>query len=130
DSRNLSMEGSKTVGKDWQTLRSQLIEHRLRLWKRITETIDPNWNPKDRPVSKVILEDGEAGMSPDSIIDPPLRAEYRRAVNTNEEKRVRYNEQLNARALQKRYTPRLKEAIADAYKMPPATNEDLNTLKK
>jgi hypothetical protein len=129
-SKNLDAKGEITVGKDWQALRVQIIKYRLHVWQSINKNIDLTWDPKDTPVLNVAPPVGESGMSPDAIADPKLRAEYKDAIEANRKKAERYSQQSDARKFQRIYLPRLQHAIADAYSMPPVTEEDIDKLKE
>lgn len=131
-SRNIGHEGKKVVGKDWESLRNQIVESRLKIWNRIGNSVDPNWDPKDGPSKNVMPPPGSpypSGGDPEGIADPVIRNEYKSAIKANEEKRIRYNHQSDLRELQKRYAVLLKKSITDAYGMPPVTEEDLATLR-
>src|SRR4030065_594211 len=77
------------TGQDWIQRRMKDVEVRLHAWKRLTDVVDPNWDPNDMPFINVPLPpgvEGISGMSPKSIKDPKLRAEYEASIEKNEQK--------------------------------------------
>ena len=128
--QSIDSKGQKTIGKQWQSLRNRLLEHRLHLWRRIADEIDPQWDPNDSPEMNIMPPGGgAAGMAPEAIADPKLRARYEMAIEANRKKGEAYNRQLDARSIRDRYLPQLKAPIGDAYTLEPVTEDDLDMLK-
>ncbi len=84
------------VGDTWTQQRKRDIEVRLHAWKRLTDTIDPNWNANDVPFINVTLPpgvEGLAGMAPEGIKDLTQRTQYEEAIKRNTQKAKNYHEQ-------------------------------------
>jgi len=113
--------------------RKKDVEVTLHAWKRLTEAIDPNWDPNDLPLVNVPLPSGvggQAGMAPQAIRDPKKRAEYEQAIKRNDEKSRKYDEQYTVRKWSKRFPPRAEEYIVQAFSKPPYNLEELGILLK
>jgi hypothetical protein len=107
---------------EWADQRKKDVEVRLHAWKRLLDTIDPNWDPNDLPLLNVPLPsdvEGMTGMSPTDINDPALRAKYETSIEKNRQKAERYGEQYGLRSWLKRFPPRAEEYIIAAYSRPP-----------
>jgi len=132
-SKNIDANGRRVVGEEWQALRNQILQYRLRLWQRIENVIDPNWDPNDLPAMN-ISPPGQhgysSGVAPESIKEPDIRRQYEAALEANRQKGERYRTQRSARKLRDRYSRSLKKAIADAFKMQPVSQQDLDKLKE
>jgi hypothetical protein len=115
-------------GEDFAQRRRKDIEVRLHAWRRLVDSIDPNWDPNDLPYLNVPLPDGVSGvsgMNPKNIKDQTQRAEYEAAIEKNRQKAERYNEQYMLRGWLKRYPKRAEEYIILAYSEPPFNMEEL-----
>lgn len=107
---------------DYAQHRPKDVEVRLHAWKRLLDAIDPAWDPTEKLYINVPLPSGaigHAGMLPKHITDPVLRAEYEAALETNQKKIERYNEQNRLHKWLKRYPKRAEEYIVRAYSEPP-----------
>lgn len=129
--RNIGAEGQKVTGSEWQLLRIQLLEYRLRLWRRLDRIIDPTWDPDDVAMLNLSVPGGayRSGVAPEAIREPEIRRQYEAALDANRQKAARYREQHSARQLRDRYLPRVKNAVADMYAMKPITAEDMELLE-
>ncbi len=130
-SKNLNASGQKVTGKEWQVLRSLICEYRFHLWRRIEQTLDPSWDPADVAYMNLPVPGGNyfSGVAPEVIKEPEIRSRYEAALEANRKKAERNNLQYSIRRLQSRYLPRLTEAIADAYRMQPVSDDDIDLLK-
>jgi hypothetical protein len=115
-------------GQDWAQRRKKDVEIRLHAWKRLIDSIDPNWDPNDLPVSNLVppLVTGlPSGVAPEAIKDAKLRAEYEAAIEKNRQKAERYSQQYRLRMWLKRFPARAEEYIITAYSKPPFNVEEL-----
>jgi len=115
-------------GQDWVQRRMKDVEVRLHAWKRLTDTVDPNWDPNDMPFINVPLPqgvEGISGMAPNNIKNLKLRAEYEAAIEKNKQKAKRYSEQYGLRKWLKRFPPKAERYIVRAYSKPPFNVEEL-----
>jgi len=116
------------MGQEWTQQRKEDIQIRLHAWKRLTDAIDPTWDPNDLPLLNVPLPsgaEGMTGMSPKDINDPALRAKYEADIEKNKQKAEKYSEQSKLRDWLKRFPKRAEEYIIQAYSKPPFNLEEL-----
>ena len=116
------------TGQEWVQRRKQDVWIRLHAWRRLTEAIDPTWDPNDLPYINVPLPrgtEGSSGMAPEDIKDPNLRAEYEAAIEKNRQKAEKYSEQYQLRKWLKRFPKRAEEYIIEAYSKPPFDEAEL-----
>jgi len=112
-------------------LRRMDAEAILHLWKRLTDTIDPNWDPNDHAYLNVPLPPGvigTSGMAPQMIEDPKQRAAYEEAIEKNRLKAETRHTQLMARRWLKSFSPPAKQYIVQMYSKPPYATEELTQL--
>ena len=115
-------------GQDWARKRREDVEVRFHAWKRLIEAIDPNWDPNDVPlvnISPPRAAGTRAGVAPETIKDPKLRAEYEAAIEKNRQKAERYSQQNRLHKWQRRFPQRAEEYIVQAYSKPPFNLEEL-----
>ena len=115
---------------DWTRLRRKDIEIRLHAWRRLLDSIDPDWDPDEELLGpNAIAPPAETGLpggvDPQAIEDPVLRAAYERAIEANRQKLERYNEQYRLHKWLKRYPKRAEEYIVQAYSVAPYDNDEL-----
>lgn len=106
---------------------------KLHAWKRLHESIDPSWDPEDRPSLNVPLPAGAnfpRGVAPEAIKDPKLRAEYEAAIEKNQVKARRYSEQHRLRNLRMSHEKRIERYLINAYSKPPLNVGELDELLK
>lgn len=130
--KNIDKSDDESVNKEWQELRNQFVRSRLELWKKINDTYDPNFDMTNPPSTKVAPPagvSGIAGMSPESIEDPQMRAQYEAAIKANEEKSKYYTAQYVAREMQRMYPRQLMRSVVYAYSMQPVASEDIDVLQ-
>ena len=107
---------------DFARLRNEDVEIRLHTWKRLTDAIDPNWDPNDLPRSNVCPPPGTGnpcGVAPEAIKDPNLRAEYEKAIERNRQKAEKYGEQYGLRQWLRSFPKRAEKYIILAYSREP-----------
>lgn len=120
-------------GQDWIERRRVDVKAHLHAWKRLNDGIDPNWDPKDRPMFHPPLPkgvNGPSGVAPEAIKDPTLRAEYERAIALNSAKAKRFNEQYSRRNLRKSYTRQIERLITNSYSKPPLDENEMEEFLK
>lgn len=120
-------------GQEWEQQRKMDMEVRFHAWKRLTDAIDPTWDPNDLPLINVPLSlgaGGEAGGNPKHIKDPKLRAEYEAAIEKNRQKAERYSKQHRLRKLEKRFKRTAERYIVRAYSKPPFNLTELKQYLK
>ena len=108
-------------GEDFSQRRKKDVEVRLHAWKRLTDAIDPNWDPNEVILSPnaVAVEMGLPGsVEPQAIEDPILRAEYIRAIEANMQKSEKYREQNSLHKWLKRFPRNAETYIIQAYSRP------------
>jgi hypothetical protein len=116
-------------GEDFAQRRKKDVEIRLHAWKRLFDTIDPNWDPNEelRSPNAVATSMGFPGtIAPEAIKDPKLRAEYEAAMQKNREDIERYTKQYRLRDWLKSYPKSRERDIVLMYSEPPFNLEELN----
>ncbi len=111
---NIDASGKRIVGRRWQALRNRMCEHRLRLWRGLETAAARTRNPRGLALAGA----GSAGVVREGAGE----------ADAGGPARERYYRQPDPRQLRDRYLPRLKDAIASAYKIGPVTAADLVML--
>lgn len=116
----------------------QMRERRdgVKLWlhalRRLETEKDEKFDPKDLPVLNVTPPEGArvrfSGMSPESIEDPKLRAEYEKAIEANAKKIVYYNKQYRLRQDEDFILKNAVKYISKFYSRQPVNSEELEGL--
>lgn len=110
-------------------LRKTQARQWLRAWQRIDQTIDKQWNPADTGVANVSPPDGSpAGVAPEAIADPRLRAQYVAEIQVNRQKIAKATLQRRARDLEKHWLPSAKRFLITAYSETPERIDELQAL--
>lgn len=108
--------------KDWLSQRSLISKQYFYAWKRLENAIDNNFDPNEILPSwpQPSKYDGIwlAGMSPESIKDPVVRAEYQKALDKFNETMRQYNNQIQLRKLKNEYLPKIQKKILQLYSGP------------
>jgi hypothetical protein len=143
ESRNLDLlreAGEKLEGVDLLEIKApdQRQEARLQtlvtwmvILARVDAAKDPNFDPDDMPVTKVMPppKSGEPGympgVDPNQIRDPEQRAEYLRAIQENRNKMDRGRLQLSVQALDIEVTEGASRFIKRFYTMAPVDRQEL-----
>jgi hypothetical protein len=128
-------EYSKGVlkGGEWAMRRTQKAEMWLGAWHRLESQIDTDWDPGDKPLLNVAtpLAAGlPAGVAPEAIKDPELRAQYEEAIRKNNEKAERYRKQYGLRQMRTLFSKPTERYIIRAYSRPPFNLEELKGYLK
>jgi hypothetical protein len=115
----------------WKKLREQ----KARLWlstrRRIAESIDPAFDFSDRPFLNVAPPPQSAvpaGISPEAVKDPKLRAEYEAAIARNSAKAWRFNKQYWLKRNAPRFYEETERYLVNAYSRPPTDSSQLEQL--
>ncbi len=90
----------------WEAHRRKKLELLLSALKEMDHAIDPKFDPERRPMSQPPLPAGaplelNIGVSPSSIEDPKLRAEYEQAIEDHRSYARYYNAQIQFRELRR-----------------------------
>lgn len=115
----------------WRQLREDKARLWLETWKRIAESINAKFDFNDRPLLNVAPppETGlPAGVSPEAVHDPKLRAEYERAIVANAAKSRDYNDQSWLRRNAPSFYREAKNYVVNAYKKAPSDLPQLERL--
>ncbi len=118
-------------GDEFARRREKDVEIRLHAWERLTDAIDPKWDPNDVPLLNVVPPAASglpSGIAPEDVKDPKLRAEYEAAIEKNRQKAQEYNEQYRLRSWLKEFPPRAEQYIIQAYSKSPYNIEELTGL--
>lgn len=116
---------------DRQILRRAETERLMVLWDRMEATIDPNWDPDElvyRNVQPPPGVDHPAGVAPEVITDPVLRAQYEKAIEENDRKVKRRNEQKSLREMRPSVIRSLAAYCAGAYGATPQDDAWLESV--
>jgi hypothetical protein len=96
----------------------------LALWlfffAALDRNIDPQWDPKEVPVTGVIPPPSHgiaypSGVSPSAISDPVARAEYEQALKASKDHAERYRVQLLLRRIDERATAAVERLLGEKY---------------
>jgi len=115
----------------WKDLRRQKAQFWLEAWLRVSKAIDPSFDFDDRPLLNVAppLSTGlPAGVSPSSIENPRLRAEYEHAIAQNHAKIERYNQQSWLKLNGQRVFKEVEQYLVNAYSRAPSDLQELQQL--
>lgn len=117
---------------------SQIQERRerVKLWlhalHRLKTEKDEDFDPNDLPVLNVTPPKGIrvriAGMSPEAIEDPKLRAEYEKAIAANAKKADYRTKQFLLRQNESSIVKDAVKYISEMYSQPPANLQELDKL--
>lgn len=116
---------------EWQEKRLNKAELWLRTWHHLNMAIDPNFDFKDLPLESVPLPPGvagTAGMSPDMIQDPNLRAQYQSAIEANRRKAENFRTQSALYKMREIFRERMKSYLIRAYSRPPEKTKELEEV--
>lgn len=124
------------VGPDWAANRRADVSARLHAWQRIDDEIGPPLDPKDAPTDYVYPPKGSvphypvpvAGVSPQAIKDPKLRAEYEAAIAVNKKKQDRFVRHHQLEQLRDQFVSWAEKYIVETYSRPPLDTKELGEL--
>jgi hypothetical protein len=114
----------------WLQDRRERAAFILHAWRRLESEMDPAFNPKNRPISKVMPPPGygPAGIAPQSIKDPQVRAKYQADFEAHQRRLEEYFKQESLRRSYATFRNLAETFIVDAYSQPPSDVEELGTL--
>ena len=115
----------------WEDLRRQKAQFWLEAWVRVSKAIDPSFDFDDRPLLNVAppFSTGlPAGVSPSSVKNPQLRAEYEHAIAQNHAKIERYNQQSWLKLNGPRVFKEVEQYLVNAYSRAPSDLQELQQL--
>jgi hypothetical protein len=116
-------------GEKWVQARKKDVQIRLHAWKRLSDAIDPTWDPNEELMSPngvgASLGIQAGGIAPEDIKDPGLRAKYKAALEKNQKKIERYTQQSRLRKWLKRYPKTTEKYIVRAYSKDPYDTDEL-----
>ena len=118
-------------GEELAQRRKKDIEIRLHAWKRLINAIDTSWDPNEEIWSPNAVGASlglPSGISPDGVRDPNLRAKYEAALQENQKKIERYNNQYRLHKWLKKYPDRAEKYIVQLYSAEPYDTKELNQL--
>jgi hypothetical protein len=118
---------------EWAERRRDKAEIWLRTWQRLTSAIDPNFDFKDLPLTNIPLPrgvSGAAGMSPDYIKEPALRAQYQSAIYENSKKAETYRIQFALYKTRETYGKAMGAYLIRVYSRPPDNPQEIEASLK
>ena len=117
------------IAPDAQT-RRRFTARWIKAWTQIEAVIDPDFDPRDKPMLNVRppLGGHRAGIDPREIEDAEERAAYEEALAENQRKVAYHAEQNEYRRVLGKLRPRLIREIAAAYANTPEGRAELREL--
>lgn len=119
---------------EWIEKRRTKSETWLRAWQHLNDAIDPNFNVNDLPLANVPLPAGvagPAGLAPEQVKDPELRAQYQRAIDANNQKAERNRTQAALRRTRDMFSKVMEAYLVRSYSRLPDNVAELEAnLKK
>jgi hypothetical protein len=112
----------------WSRERRTKVGFWLHAWGRLETQINRNFDFSDRPKLNVMppKETGlPAGIVPEGIRDPKLRAQYEAALAANGKKGREYNRQFELRKLDETFPKVAEGYLVRVYSRPPYQTEEL-----
>jgi hypothetical protein len=115
----------------WKTLRQQKAELWLAARRRVQTSVDPAFDFNETFFLNVAPPAGSglpAGIAPESVRDPKLRAEYERAIAENSAKTRRFNDQYWLKKNAPDFYQNVERYLVNAYSRPPRDYDELERL--
>ncbi len=119
-SNSIGLEEAITA-EDWAEKWRAAAERGLRTLRQLENEMEKDFNFDDLPVLNVAPPQGtifSAGVAPEQITDPQLRAEYEAAIAKNQQKVEAYTRQRKLRDLYRLFSPWLDRYLTKAYSRP------------
>jgi hypothetical protein len=127
----LAQDPPVTDAAGWEKLRAEKARLWLETWKQIAGSINSKFNFNDLPMLNVAPPAGTglpAGVAPEAIKDPKLRAEYEQAIAANASKTRIYSDQLWLRQTAPSFYKEAENYLVNAYKKAPSDLPQLEQL--
>jgi hypothetical protein len=118
----------RTRETEWGDARGRRMELWFHAWRRLEAEMDKGFDPEARPALKVHAPHGTnlpAGVAPEAIADPKLRAEYEEAVAANRRKVQAYTRQYQLRQLNEMFSKQAERYVVEMYSTPPFDSAEL-----
>ena len=112
----------------WMRERRAKLVLWLHAWQRLEAGINRNFDFSDRPRLNISPPDETklpAGIAPEGIRDPKLRAQYETALAANARKGCEYNRQFMLRYLDETFPKTAENHLIRVYSKPPYQTEEL-----
>src|ERR1044072_5278940 len=130
---NLGGDAEQLRARTEETERGNARGRRMQLWfhawRRLEAELDKNFDPKARPALKATPPRGTtlpAGVAPEPIADPQLRAEYTAAVAAHASKSRAYTRQFQLHQLQEMFSKEAERYVVEMYSTRPLDSAELN----
>lgn len=107
---------------DWPQDRSERMKYWFHAWQRLAKEIDRDVDFSKRPSQNVPPPPGTGlptGVSPTSIADLKLRADYEAAIEANRQKIAAFNKQWILHNLEKDFSKYAESFVIEAYSTAP-----------
>lgn len=104
-----------------RSMRDAKFQLLLAALQKIDAAADKSFDPRDVPMANMAPPQGkdgrlyDSGISPDSIKDPEVRAEYQRMLSANSDKAARYRQQWGVFSARRDWLRVLEEFRRDQY---------------
>jgi hypothetical protein len=115
----------------WMRERRAKVGLWLHAWQRLEKGINRNFDFSDRPklnVSPPVETGLPAGIVPEGIKNPKLRAQYEVALAANAKKGREYNRQFELRAIDETFPKTAEAYVVRVYSKPPSHTEELRRV--
>lgn len=122
--RNLS-----SAAPAWPNERSAKAQLWLHAWGQLERDINRSFNFNDHPFLNIAPPSDTglpAGVSPEAIKDPLLRARYEAAIAENTRKTIEFNRQFELKYLDGILPKNAEEYLVKVYSEPPHNDQQLN----
>jgi hypothetical protein len=118
-----------TMDEAWMDQRKDVMARLLKVWKLLQDVKDPTWDINEQlPMNVEPPDGGSAGISPESIKDPILRAKYEDDIRKHAERLKLRREQYELWKTERNLRKRLMNDIKPMYTTPPLAPDELKNL--
>ena len=128
---NTGPDGKFLSENSWTLRRKEHARAFLHAWRRMRNSIDEKWHPKDtgyRNISPPPETGLPSGVAPEAIKDDVQRAKYEAELLVNKNKLQRNREQITIRRLQENWLPEAQRYLIFSYSEPPQATDEINKL--
>lgn len=117
-------------GEAWEKLRNQQVRLWLHAYRRIEESLDKDWDPKNAPSAKLgpMVAAPQSGGGPSAGPGPEALEEYRVKSESLERAKEKYFQQYEAHELKDSFCPRAETLLVHVYSLPPPSIAELEEL--